>query len=168
MPASDLLDVPLSEQERRVLLGGVVEWGGPARCTEEFAVAMGFHSVANLFETSKRLSTALKERKSLSQVDWVRVLLMTEIVFAAMLSDQGGTGDTPSGFRTRRQSPCCEAHRERSRRQGSLGWSSVPSCRLAWPLVLPHSSTRGPGASPVTQHPQKAVSRSYRSSEWDV
>jgi hypothetical protein len=89
MPATDLLDVPLTDLERRVLLGGIAEWGGPANCTEEFAVAMGFRSVADLYETSERPYKSLKGAQALTQVDWVRVLLMTEIVFVSNVVGSG-------------------------------------------------------------------------------
>jgi hypothetical protein len=89
VPATDLLDVTLTELERRVLLSGINEWGGPARCTEEFAVAMGFRSVADLLKASERLHASVKAAEPLAKVDWVRVLLMTEIAFA---SDVVGSG----------------------------------------------------------------------------
>jgi hypothetical protein len=38
----------LTDQERELLARGVIEWGGPARCTEELALAMGFASVADI------------------------------------------------------------------------------------------------------------------------
>lgn len=89
MPPTDQLDVPLTDIERRLLVGGVSEWGGPARCTEDFAVAMGFRSLSDFYESRERLTAALRGGESLSQIDWVRVLLMTEIAFA---SDVVGSG----------------------------------------------------------------------------
>jgi hypothetical protein len=35
-----MLSIDLTETERRLLRGGMVEWSGPARCTEEMALAM--------------------------------------------------------------------------------------------------------------------------------
>jgi hypothetical protein len=72
-----------------VLIGGVVEWGGPAHCTEEFAVAMGFTSVAGLFDSQDRLLAALRNAEPLTQIDWARALLLSEVVFA---SDVVGSG----------------------------------------------------------------------------
>jgi len=47
------------------------------------AVAMGFADVRDLFETNDRLVDALETRAPLTALDWVRVLLATEIVFAS-------------------------------------------------------------------------------------
>lgn len=86
---NDLIDVYLTDQERHLLRSGLGEWGGPAQCTEEFAIAMGFGSVDGLFAETNRLVRCLDEHEPLSVVDWVRVLLATEVVFA---SDVVGSG----------------------------------------------------------------------------
>ena len=89
MPADDLLPVQLTAEERRVLRCGITEWGGPASCTEEFARAMGFESVADLRQHSPRLRDAVEAGEPLTRTDWRRVALMTEVVFA---SDEVGSG----------------------------------------------------------------------------
>jgi hypothetical protein len=89
MKPDDLLDVALTPSERTVLRHGLIEWGGPASCTEEMAVAMGFDGVQNLFAETDRLVTAIGQKAQLSRHDWLRVLLATEIVFA---SDAIGSG----------------------------------------------------------------------------
>jgi hypothetical protein len=83
MEPTDVLSPDLSEAERQLLRWGLIEWGGPARCTDEMAVAMGFADVRDLFETNDRLVDALETRAPLTALDWVRVLLATEIVFAS-------------------------------------------------------------------------------------
>lgn len=60
IPAADLLDIPLTTHERRVLSNGINEWGGPARCTEELAVAMGYDTVADIFRQTPRLHAAIE------------------------------------------------------------------------------------------------------------
>jgi hypothetical protein len=66
-----LLDISLTSDERRLLHNGLNEWRGPARCTEELAVAMGFPNLADMFQNIGRLlgvdaggalSSSLKER----------------------------------------------------------------------------------------------------------
>jgi hypothetical protein len=89
MKPEDLLDVALTPLERTVLRHGLIEWGGPARCTEEMAVAMGFDGVQHLFEEADRLVRAIDRNDQLTRRDWLRVLLATEIVFA---SDAIGSG----------------------------------------------------------------------------
>jgi len=79
----------LTDAERLVLTRGLVEWGGPAHCTEPMAIALGFRSVVDLFTQSDRLVDALEEERPLSRRDWTRALLATEIVFA---SDVLGSG----------------------------------------------------------------------------
>ena len=85
----DELDIPLTEEERTVLRAGLIEWGGPARCTEEMASALGFASVSDLHEKTHVMASAVATGSPLTQVDWVRALLATEVVFA---SDVIGSG----------------------------------------------------------------------------
>lgn len=84
-----LIQLRLSNDERALLRAGLREWGGPARCTEEFAVAMGFDNVADLFESGAWIGDAIVAGAPLSRTDWTRALLATEIVF---VSDVVGSG----------------------------------------------------------------------------
>ena len=72
-----------------MLTAGLVEWGGPARCIDRLAVAMGFVDVEDLFRQSKSLLTAIRNAEPLLRRDWTRSLFATEIVFA---SDVVGSG----------------------------------------------------------------------------
>lgn len=85
----EVVDVALSDEERFLLDRGLVEWGGPARCTEAMAVAIGFDSVADLLATGYRIADDLTKGKPLTRRDWTRALLATEVVFA---SDVLGSG----------------------------------------------------------------------------
>ncbi len=67
--ADDVIEVELSDAERRVLDRGLVEWGGPARCTDAMARAMGFDSVQNLYEQGDRIVGDLDARRPLSRRD---------------------------------------------------------------------------------------------------
>jgi len=77
----ELVEYDLTAIERDVLRHGLQEWGGPAHCTEELAVAMGFSSISDLFTESDRIVVALKNSLPMRHVDWTRTLLATEIVF---------------------------------------------------------------------------------------
>jgi len=79
----DMLSPNLTDDERRLLWCGLVEWGGPARCTDEMAVAIGFRSVQDLFDSRDRLIGDIESGEPLAASDWLRVLLATEIVFAS-------------------------------------------------------------------------------------
>jgi hypothetical protein len=89
MESSDLIVVELNEIERRVLAGGMHEWGGPAWCPEELAVAMDFENLSDFFGQRDRLASAIESGRPLSRRDWHRMLLATEIVF---ISDVVGSG----------------------------------------------------------------------------
>src|SRR5918995_4479562 len=83
------IETDLTDQERFVLNRGLVEWGGPAHCTEAMARAMGFQSVANLLEEGDRIVNDIEARRPLTRRGWTRALLATEIAFA---SDVLGSG----------------------------------------------------------------------------
>ena len=93
-----MLSPDLDDVERRLLRGGVVEWGGPARCTEEMAVAMGFASVQDLFDSTRRLAGAIAAGSALSAADWLRVLLATEVVFASNTIGSGHDWTSTTGL----------------------------------------------------------------------
>jgi len=84
-----MVEVDLTSDERDVLNRGLLEWGGPARCTDALAIAMGFENVADLAVQQRRLLGSLEAREPLSRWDWTRILFATEIVFA---SDVVGSG----------------------------------------------------------------------------
>ena len=94
----DLIDVPLTDEERLFLRCGLSEWGGPARCTDALAFAMGFRNVANLHEEGHLLQESLGRHEPLSQHDWVRTLLATEIVFASNVVGSGRDWSISAGF----------------------------------------------------------------------
>ena len=88
----------LDDDERRVLRAGLIEWGGPANCTVELAVAMGFQSLADLFAEGGRIGDAIVEGRALSRTDWARALLATEIVFASNVMGSGWEWPITTGF----------------------------------------------------------------------
>jgi len=96
--AAHLINFGLTGDERLVLRCGVVEWGGPASCTEELAIAMGFNSVRDLFANKARLVAAIEGGSPLSRTDWFRVVLATEIAIASDLMGSGMEWSTTTGF----------------------------------------------------------------------
>jgi hypothetical protein len=93
------VQVDLTKDERRVLENGLIEWGGPADCTNEMAVAMGFAGVEDLiFDDGKRLLNSLRDGAPLSRRDWTRALLATEIVFASNLVGSGLDWEATTGL----------------------------------------------------------------------
>lgn len=94
----DAVDVALTDEERFLLNHGLVEWGGPARCTETMAVAIGFDSVADLLETGHRIADDLSKGRLLTRRDWTRALLATEVVFASDVLGSGHDWESTTGL----------------------------------------------------------------------
>ena len=95
---TDVLSPDFDDAERRLLRWGAIEWGGPARCTDEMAVAMGFQSVQDLFDSTDRLTDAIESGTPLTAMDWLRILLATEIVFSSNTIGSGLDWSMTSGF----------------------------------------------------------------------
>lgn len=83
------VDLPITDVQRAILRRALLQWGGPATCSEELARAMGFRSVADLGAATRRLLAALRDGRPLPPADWVRLLLSAEIV---VMSDVVGAG----------------------------------------------------------------------------
>jgi hypothetical protein len=81
--------VVLDDGERRFLRAALLDWGGPARPTDELAAAMGFSSAESLSGEARALWKQIEARETLTKEEWRRVLLAVEIVFA---SDVMGSG----------------------------------------------------------------------------
>lgn len=91
--ASELLTADEIELLRRALL----EWGGPARCSDPLAIGMGFANSRDLFDQCRRLRIALRDDIPLSSRDWARTLLATEIVFVSDIAGSGFEWSTTTG-----------------------------------------------------------------------
>lgn len=96
MPTAEQLT--LNDEESLLLQQGLMEWCGPARCTEEFAVAMGFDSIQDLSRRGLSIHGALAGRKALDPMDWARALLATELAFASDVVGSGYEWSTTTGW----------------------------------------------------------------------
>lgn len=94
----DVMDVELTESERHLLARGLVEWYGPARCTEEFAVAMGFGGLEKFKAEIDVLIDALQRKLAMTRFDWARALLAVEIVFASDVIGSGSDWAVTTGI----------------------------------------------------------------------
>lgn len=97
-PVDELVEVALTDQERRLLRCGLTEWGGPAQCTDAMAMAMGFNDLADFRVQQDRLHDAVENRQPLSMRDWSRALIATEIVFASDVVGSGLDWSTTTGL----------------------------------------------------------------------
>lgn len=95
---NELVAIELADDERALLSRGLGEWSGPAHCTEELAVAMGFQGLAGLYEDGRRLQAALSAGEPLSVPDWRRLLVSAEIVFASDVFGSGIDWSITTGF----------------------------------------------------------------------
>lgn len=66
-----------------------MQWDGPACCSDEFAVGMGFADSSDLRVRCRQLRHSIMEDQPLGLPDWTRTLLAVEVAFA---SDIMGTG----------------------------------------------------------------------------
>jgi hypothetical protein len=85
----NLLAVELTEDERAMLRWGLLDWGGPASPTDALVRVMGFESIADLHDNSRRIAESVWTGAGLSRRDWTRALVATEFVWA---SDVFGSG----------------------------------------------------------------------------
>jgi hypothetical protein len=88
----------LTEDEIELLRRALLEWGGPARCSDQLAIGMGFADAQDLFGQCRRLRGALGEDLPLAPVDWARILLAVEIVFVSDLAGSGFEWSTTTGL----------------------------------------------------------------------
>jgi hypothetical protein len=93
-----LIQFRLSGEERDLLRAGLLEWGGPANCTDELAVAMGFQNVQDLFEQGSRIAKSIAEGQPQTRTDWTRALLATEIAFVSDVMGSGWDWSITTGY----------------------------------------------------------------------
>jgi hypothetical protein len=86
---ADEIDAHLTEDERELLMRGLLEWGGPATPTKAIANLLGFADVRSLYNEGGLIARRIRAGDPLTPVDWRRALLATEIVFASDLVGSG-------------------------------------------------------------------------------
>lgn len=83
MAMGELAHVDLSDDERRLLLAGLMEFGGPAAGAPALAPLVGAATIDDFYQLTDRLSAAIKKQEALSDLDWARALVLTEICWAS-------------------------------------------------------------------------------------
>jgi hypothetical protein len=96
--SDDPVNFDLSADEREFLREGLSQWGGPAGCTDELAVAMGFDSVHDLLSENRRLAAGVSTGTPMSGRDWARTLVCAEIDFASDVFGAGVEWETVTAF----------------------------------------------------------------------
>ena len=87
----------VTESEVALLSRALLEWGGPARCSDRLAAGMGFADERDLLRQCQRLRNALAQDAPLGAADWARTLLATEIVFVSDLAGSDVEWRTTTG-----------------------------------------------------------------------
>lgn len=81
-----------------MLVRALLEWGGPGHASDELARGMGFSGAEDLLEQGRSFRQALRNDVPIEGVDWARILLATEIVFASDLMGSGTEWSTTTGL----------------------------------------------------------------------
>jgi hypothetical protein len=91
------IDVGLTEDERRFIIAGLRQWGGPARARDESAALSGFATADEMHAGSVRLRRAIEGLQDLSRRNWQRVLVLTELIFGSDAFGAGVEWETVTG-----------------------------------------------------------------------
>lgn len=100
---SQMVRIELSDLERDIVVSAIIEWGGPAMCTDELAVAMGFVDEPDFHVERERLLVAVSGSGELSLRDWARTLVLTEFVFISDIFGSGYEWSLTTGSMTSRR-----------------------------------------------------------------
>jgi hypothetical protein len=87
----EVVDAPLSKEERELLAEGLHQWGGPTRPTDALARVIGFNDVDTMHAEGRRIRQQLREGAALTKLDWQRALVALEFVWASNF--YGAAGD---------------------------------------------------------------------------
>lgn len=88
----------LTASEINLIRRALLEWSGPARCSDDFAAAMGYADFSGLVESSSRFRQKLEDDDPIAGSDWVRMLLATEVVFVSDVVGSGVEWSTTTGL----------------------------------------------------------------------
>ena len=88
----------LADDERRLLIGGLHQWSGPARPTTPLAEALGFVDVTDLYAQCARWSELLRQGADLPSRDLIRAVVATECVFVSDVFGAGVEWETVTGL----------------------------------------------------------------------
>lgn len=115
-------DLDLDDIEVDLLLRGLREWGGPARATDKFAIAMGFNGAGHIVAQCKEIHRRLSVQAELRPNDWTRALLALELAFASDVIGSGTEWATTTGLQD------CDTVRTLRSLQRKLG-------RIVFPVI---------------------------------
>ena len=89
MASSNTVYVELTEDERRLLVLALNEYLGPALGAPLLTPLVGLAAETEFIPLVTRLMTAIEQREALSDLDWARALVLTEISWGSSLLGAG-------------------------------------------------------------------------------
>src|SRR5437899_2528546 len=87
--AAELLDIELTNDERSMFVHGLNEYLGPANGAPLLIPLLGLADRHAFYDLLNRLMQAIETNNPLSDADWARALLLTEISWGSALLGAG-------------------------------------------------------------------------------
>lgn len=108
MSAAELVAIDLTDDERLLLMHGLNEYSGAAKRSWSLLLPLLGLSTAQEFRAlTNRLMEVIEDKKPLSDLDWARALLLTEICWGSQLLGAGL--DFASNIRDEKATPLLRA-----------------------------------------------------------
>jgi hypothetical protein len=96
MSADGVVTIELSDAERDFMFRNLGEWDGPARGTALLLSMFGLSTTNALRDMARRLGKAIRGGIALTNLDWARALVLTEIAWGSDLLGAGLDANTRS------------------------------------------------------------------------
>jgi hypothetical protein len=94
MSDDTLVSIDLTDDERDFMFGNLGEWGGPARGAKLLLPVIGLSTARELLDMAYRLGDSIRDGAGLSDLDWARALLLTEIAWGSNILGAGIDANT--------------------------------------------------------------------------
>lgn len=84
-----MVAIDLTDEERDFMFRSLGEWGGPAQGATLLLPVFGLSTPRELLEMAYRLGDSIRDGAPLSDLDWARALLLTEIGWGSAVLGAG-------------------------------------------------------------------------------
>src|ERR1700752_3526559 len=90
MTEPELVAIDLSDEERKLIVLALNEYAGTAQHTYKLlCLVLGQSNKHEWFQLINRLSSAIKNKEPMSDLDWARTMFLTDISFGSTLVGSG-------------------------------------------------------------------------------
>ncbi|MEE6137974.1 hypothetical protein SKC41_16800 [Mycobacterium sp. 050128] len=124
MTATELIDIELTEDERRLLFHGINEYGGSIQYKSVMTRALGLADRATFYALIEQLLNAIGQHQPLSKLNWARAVFLTEVSWVSTLVGSGL--DFATNFRDDAAAPLLRSVQRKINRHGIDGSLLVP------------------------------------------